>query len=150
LHFILYSSKVEDESQRRSFDSKDFMKAVSIRLKNGPLVAENAWMTEDVTEKDEGWLKKQESKSGDGLLIAPCSAIHTFGMKIIIDAVFLDAHMKITRLHRSLEPNRVATGSVANLLMAWNSQVLELPEGASRDLKAGDHLELLSREPESR
>lgn len=45
---------------------------------------------------------------GAGLWIAPCEAIHTFGMKMPIDAIFLDRHLQIRKLQRQLQPKRIS------------------------------------------
>lgn len=59
---------------------------------------------------------------GCGLWIAPCGAIHTFGMGYAIDVLFLDRGHRIVRKIRHMRPNR----------MAWCAKarsVVELPAG---------------------
>lgn len=64
----------------------------------------------------------------DGLLIQPCWAIHTFGLRQPIDVVFLDARGRVLNYRRNLAPNRVAG--------AWGArQVIELPGGFCLGLK---------------
>ena len=36
--------------------------------------------------------------TGEGLLIAPCSSIHTFGMRYAIDVVFVDRDARVVRV----------------------------------------------------
>ncbi|MBV9778491.1 MAG: DUF192 domain-containing protein [Acidobacteriaceae bacterium] len=60
---------------------------------------------------------------GAGLWIAPCEAIHTFGMKIPIDAIFLDSTLRVTKVHPKMEPRRISVCLSA-------SSVLELESGA--------------------
>lgn len=58
----------------------------------------------------------------DGLMIAPCRAIHTFGLVAPIDVVFLDRQRTVIRCMHSLPPNRWAG--------AWRARiVVELPGG---------------------
>ena len=45
---------------------------------------------------------------GTGLLLSPCNAIHTFGMRYGIDAAFIDRRGRVLRLVRSLRPGRMA------------------------------------------
>ena len=73
-----------------------------------------------------------------GLWIAPCEAVHTFGMKFPIDVVFLDRHNRVNGLRVSLRPRRIAVCLSAH-------SVLELPEGAigRTCIELGDHLEFL-------
>jgi len=73
---------------------------------------------------------------GEGLLLVPCSGIHTLGMKISIDAIFLDAQGKVLKTVSCLKPNRLA-GPVKSARM-----VLELPAGTIEQTatKEGDLL----------
>jgi len=71
-----------------------------------------------------GLLGKDRLGPGKGLLIRPCTGIHTFFMKFPIDAVFLDKENRIIALFRSLPPNRLT----AVYRKAYS--VLELPAGA--------------------
>jgi len=121
------------------------MQAVSIGVRHGRVLAARAWATEDVGERVQGWLGKTRSEDGDGLLLTPASAVHSIGMKISIDVVFLDHEMRITKITRHLAPGRFAFGSFRNMAMPWRSQVLELPAGASEGLARGEHLEMIRR-----
>lgn len=57
-----------------------------------------------------------------GLMILPCRAIHTFGLKASIDVVFLDRRCAVIRCLHRLPPNRIAC--------AWRARsVVELPGG---------------------
>ncbi|MBV9613262.1 MAG: DUF192 domain-containing protein [Acidobacteriaceae bacterium] len=62
-------------------------------------------------------------EEGSGLWIAPCEAIHTFGMRIPIDVVFLDGELRVRKLIERLSPARIS-------LCITASSVLELPPGA--------------------
>ena len=121
------------------------MRKVAISIKGGAMLAAKALATEDVTERIEGWLRKDQLEPGDGILIAPCASIHTIGMRVTIDVVFLDENLKVCKVVRNLAPNRFAFGALKNLLRSWRSQALELPAGASQNLNPGDVLELRER-----
>lgn len=57
-----------------------------------------------------------------GLMITPCRVIHSFGLKMPIDVVFLDREHKVIHCLRSLSPNRIAG--------IWRAHsVVELPGG---------------------
>lgn len=58
-----------------------------------------------------------------GLWIVPCEAIHTFGMKVPLDSVFLDRQLRVRALRPALKPWRFAVCLRAH-------SVLELPLGA--------------------
>jgi len=70
-----------------------------------------------------------------GLWIAPCEAIHTFGMKMPIDAIFLDEHFCVTKIAQVLRPWRLAVCMRA-------ASVLELEMGtiARTQTAVGDRL----------
>ena len=82
-------------------------------------------------------LKARAVLSSDaGLWIAPCEAIHTFGMRMAIDAVFLDQNFRVRKIRSSIAPRKIAFCIRAH-------SVLELAAGAaSRSLTCtGDQLE---------
>ena len=83
-----------------------------------------------------GLLGVREMKPGTGLWIAPCEAIHTFGMQIPIDVVFLDRRCRVRKVVPNLAPWRVAVCLSAH-------SVLELRAGsiAVTGVEIGDVLE---------
>jgi uncharacterized membrane protein (UPF0127 family) len=74
-------------------------------------------------QRREGLLAIDQLEDGGGLWIAPCEAIHTFGMKLPIDVVFLDRDLHVTKLVPLLGPNRLSFSISAH-------SVLELKAGA--------------------
>lgn len=83
-----------------------------------------------------GLLARSEMEQSLGLWLAPCEAIHTFGMKMPIDVVFLDREYRALKLVENLAPSRIS------LCLTGNS-VLELASGAIRrtGLQCGDRLQ---------
>jgi uncharacterized protein len=84
-----------------------------------------------------GLLGRSELASGDGLLIYPTSAVHTWFMRFAIDAVFLDRDLRVLRVASDLKPWRAAAGRGAKA-------VLELAAGECRrrGIEAGDTLRI--------
>jgi hypothetical protein len=80
-------------------------------------------------------------RAGEGLWIVPCEAIHTFRMKFLIDAVFIDRAHRVRKIYAGLRPWRIAACLSAD-------SVLELPAGVSSDsgTTVGDQLEFVSNE----
>lgn len=72
---------------------------------------------------------------GEGLLIKPCSAVHTCGMGYAIDAIFLDGSNRILKVVSNLAPWRVAA-------CAGSQAVLELNAGQANDLGLMAHQQL--------
>ncbi len=82
-----------------------------------------------------GLLGVDKLANGAGLWINPCEAVHTFGMKMDLDAVWLDGGLRVRKISARLKPGRIAVCLRA-------SSVLELAAGASLEAatEAGDQL----------
>lgn len=72
-----------------------------------------------------GLLLRPALREGEGICLAPCRAVHTLGMAVAIDVVFLDAHGAVLRLVPSLPPGRMA-------LCLRAAMTIELPAGYCR------------------
>jgi len=83
-----------------------------------------------------GLLGRDGLASGSGMLIRPCSSVHTCFMRFPIDVVFLDRDGLVRRIVARMVPWRLARGGGP----AW--QTLELPAGAgaAAGLREGDRL----------
>jgi uncharacterized membrane protein (UPF0127 family) len=84
----------------------------------------------------QGLLGKERIEPEAGLWIAPCEAIHTFGMRTAIDVIFLDRHSRVSKLVSNLKPRRIA-------LCLQAASVLELGSGniAQSETRVGDQLQ---------
>jgi len=72
------------------------------------------------------FLGQMGKKSPDGaLLITRCSSIHTFFMRVTIDAVFLDSSARVVRIIAGLKPWRIV------LPVAGAASTLELESGSA-------------------
>lgn len=73
-----------------------------------------------------------------GLFLRGCSSIHTFWMRIPIDALYLDRSMRVKAIDNNLKPWR--TGTMRRRIR----HVLELPSGTAERLgvRVGDVLAL--------
>jgi uncharacterized membrane protein (UPF0127 family)/CheY-like chemotaxis protein len=87
-----------------------------------------------------GLLGRSGLPAGEGLLLSPAPAIHTAFMRFPIDALFLDANMRVLDIVERLRPWRFASTRRARA-------VLELSAGecARRAVEVGDRLELRER-----
>lgn len=103
--------------------------------RNTPL-ADQAARAESFMERFKGLMGVEDLPLGHALHIAPCNSIHTFFMKIPIDAVFLDAAEQVVEICHAMPPWRMSK-------VFWGAKsVLELPAGtaAASQTKAGDRL----------
>ena len=84
-----------------------------------------------------GLLKREALVAGEGLWIAPCEGVHTFGMKFPIDIVFLSKTHRVLKVRTNTPKRRVS-------LCLWAESVLELPAGTvdATGTEKGDQLSL--------
>ncbi len=76
----------------------------------GAVIVSRVWLAAGPLGRALGLLGRPTLPPGEGLLLRPCGAIHTFGMRFPIDVVFLDANDRVVRIVRRLPPWRVASG----------------------------------------
>jgi hypothetical protein len=89
------------------------------------LVCERCFIADTPLARLKGLLGKSQLGSGEGVLIYPTSAVHTWFMRFPIDAVFLDRDLRVLRVATELKPWRAAAGRRAKA-------VLELAAGECR------------------
>ena len=74
----------------------------------GKVLAEDAHLTENMFERMRGLLGRPPLGKGEGMMIRPCSSVHTFGMTSDIDLVFISPMMEATKLVKRVRPFRIA------------------------------------------
>jgi uncharacterized protein len=104
-------------------------------LSRGLTLAAHVELAHTSAERRRGLLDVEELSASRGLWIAPCEAIHTFGMKIPLDAVFINRDFKVRKVLTDLAPRRIGICLLAN-------SVLELRAGtiAATGTQPGDKL----------
>jgi uncharacterized protein len=102
----------------------------------GQVLADRADIADTSAKRRTGLLKHSGLEAGEGLWIAPCEGVHTFGMKFPIDVLFLNKKKKILKARPDMVKSRIAFSLRAH-------SVLELPAGtlARTGTAAGDQLE---------
>jgi len=83
-----------------------------------------------------GLMGRRTLAEDEGLLIEPCSSIHTMFMRFTIDVVFLDKERRVVKV-ATVPPFRAALGGGGHA-------VLELPAGTAErnGVEVGDALSL--------
>jgi Uncharacterized conserved protein len=91
-------------------------------------------IAETVLQRARGLMGREDLNGG--LLIDPCRSIHTFFMRLSIDAVFLDNANRVVRITPEIQPGRIPMPVLSA------RRVLELPAGSALKLgiKPGDTL----------
>ena len=82
---------------------------------------------------------RSELPAGTGLVIDPCSSIHTFWMRFPIDVLYVDKNGTVLRADRAMKPWRIGP-----LFVRHGRLVIELPAGTIDRTRTerGDHLRL--------
>jgi uncharacterized protein len=102
----------------------------------GRVLADRADIADTSAKRRTGLLKHTGLDAGEGLWIAPCEGVHTFGMKFAIDVLFLSKKKKILKVRPNMVRRRMAISFRAH-------SVLELPAGTieATGTAKGDQLE---------
>jgi uncharacterized membrane protein (UPF0127 family) len=99
------------------------------------MLADHAGIADTSKARRTGLLRHNTLEPGDGLWIAPCEAVHTFGMKFPIDVLYLNRKKKVIKIRENMLRSRVSFCLRAH-------SVLELPAGtcAATRTVLGDQL----------
>ncbi len=54
-----------------------------------------------------GLLGRTRMEDDEALLLTPCAAVHTFGMRMAIDIVFLDRRQRVLAVHAAVRRARI-------------------------------------------
>jgi uncharacterized membrane protein (UPF0127 family) len=110
----------------------------AINVTRGASLTKCARVAETASARVVGLLRDTMLAHGDGLWIVPCNSIHSFGMRFIFDAVFLDKKLRVVHLVREMKPWRIS-----KIVFSAHS-VLELPPGliALTQTECGDQFEM--------
>jgi uncharacterized protein len=109
--------------------------SVTLTRGNGTVVCERCRVAATLLRRLRGLLGRRRLERGEGLLIRPCSSVHTFFMRFTIDVVFLDRDGHVRKVVPELRPWRIAWCRGAR-------EVVELAAGEARrhGLAVGDKL----------
>jgi uncharacterized protein len=112
-----------------------------VNLTRGTVVCERGLVARDPLRRMRGLIGRSSLPTGEGLLLRPAPSIHTAFMRFPIDAVFLDANLRVVKLAAGLRPWRTASSRQAR-------SVLELAAGESerRGLMVDDQLALVEQQ----
>ena len=110
-----------------------------LRVRNATravLLGDSVSVAGDSRSRRTGLLNHSGLNRGEGLWIVPCESVHTFGMKFVIDVVFLNRKKKVLKIRKMMTKRRIA-------ICLWAHSVLELPAGTLQETGTlpGDQLE---------
>ncbi len=103
------------------------------------VLASRAEVADTGEKRRKGLLGRTALVPGEGLWILPCEAVHTFGMRFVIDLVYLDRKLRVKKIKCNVPPWRLSACLTAH-------SILELAAGSIRatQTRPGDQLEFSS------
>jgi uncharacterized protein len=102
---------------------------------DGALVCERCSLANTPLRRLKGLLGRRSLPPGEGMLITPAPAVHTWFMRFPIDVVFLDRESRVVGVAAELKPWRWARGGRARAAME-----LAAGEAARRGVRTGQRL----------
>ena len=122
------------------------MASVSIHAEGRPenVVCERCEVADTALRRLRGLLGRSDLGAGEGILLRPAPAVHTWFMRFSIDVVFVDRGLEVVGVSEGVGPWRFARAKGAH-------SVLELAAGESRrrGIATGDRLVLAERNGKS-
>ena len=105
--------------------------------RTGSVVASAVEIAEKSADRRRGLLGRDGLDPSAALIIAPCSSVHTFFMRFVIDVVFVARDGRVVKIARDLKPWRIAGSLRAHA-------VVEMAGGAAarNDVRLGDRFVL--------
>jgi hypothetical protein len=106
-------------------------------LTRNTLLADRSSRADTFMTRLKGLMGVTDFPLGEGLLIEPCTSIHTFFMKLPIDALFLDKELQVVDICHSMQAWRMSK------VYFGARSVLELPAGTAlaSQTEPGDRLQ---------
>ena len=97
-----------------------------VNLTRGTLLGSRIALADGWWARLRGFLGRERPRRGEGILLAPCNAVHTYGMTFDLDLVFLDNAGEVLAVVEELEPWK-KSGRIRRSRYA-----LEVPAGTVR------------------
>lgn len=92
-------------------------------LDNGCTLARSGVWAGSFLKRLRGLIGKKEMLLGEAMVLYPCNAVHCFGMRFVIDVIFLDRSGQVIQLIENMKP-----GSISPIIKKAHF-VVELPAG---------------------
>lgn len=94
-----------------------------------------------------GLLGRRPPGGRSGILLAPCRAVHTFGMRYAIDVAFVSRQGRVLKLYRALPPRRIALCLGAVAVVEVRAGVVDAEHGGIGRIEAAiEHARRRDRE----
>jgi hypothetical protein len=116
---------------------KQIAKVRVVNIARHKVIAARVEVATTSARRSKGLLGRTSLAPGEGLWIVPCESVHTFGMKIALDLIYLDRRHRVRKIRTNVRPWRISACLTAH-------SVIELAAGSIReeDVQPGDQIEL--------
>lgn len=103
------------------------------------IVADKIIIADKFWARMRGLMGRRELEENEGLLLAPCNAVHMMFMRFPIDVIFLDKGFVVVKIMENLRPWRTSP------IVRGAFQVIELGAGSTEKngISTGDKLSLI-------
>jgi uncharacterized protein len=115
-----------------------------VNARTGRVVAASVELADTRATRRHGLLGRDGLPAGAAMVITPCVAVHTIGMRFAIDVVFVNARGSVRKIVRNMPPRRIAGSLSSRAVIELAAGAL--PEGA---LEVGDRLAVEVSETET-
>lgn len=105
------------------------MERLSLKSAQGEWIARSLFVARSFADRLRGVHKLGALPAGTGLMLSPCTSIHTFGMRFAIDVLFLNAQLRVLRIAEACPPWRICWAPFGT------KHVVELPAGTLKSVK---------------
>ena len=108
-----------------------------VNARTGQVIASQPTAAVDSASRRTGLLKHESMPEGFALIIAPCNAVHTFGMRFAIDLLFVARNGTVLKVCHAVPRRRIA--------VSWRAfATIELAAGTltQSPAEAGDSVAL--------
>jgi len=118
--------------------------AAIVNQRTGRVIASAVELALTSETRRKGLLGRDSLDPSVAMIIAPCSAVHTFFMRFPIDVVFIDRQGRVLKISPDVQPWRMSAAFKAHA-------VVELNGGSARrgDVQIGDQLALQVVRPQA-
>lgn len=104
-------------------------------LTTGKVIARDLKMVDTFFGRLRGLLATTSLKEGSGIILKPCTQIHTFFMLYSIDVIFVDKDFKVLNVIENMKPWRISA------LLLKSLYAVELPSGTLKgSVNSGDKI----------
>lgn len=104
----------------------------------GVVLADEVKMADTFVSRFFGLMGRAMLPEGEGVVIVPCSGVHTLFMRFPIDVIYISREGKVVRVDEAMRPWRLGR------IVRTSRYVVELPQGtaARAGTRVGDEIAL--------